>query len=311
MTRDVTDVLAQHATDSAVRRELHRVPPHVTYEITFGGRRAVCKLATGPEADLATEGQLLEFVARETTIPVPEVLAVGSDYFVAAWHDGVPDSTHDDGDPTETWARTVGIGMATLHAETESVFERTGFFAAERDDLTLRTRESWTETVEAFLDSRREFLVGTGYADVAAEALEFVREYPEAFATPDTPVLCHGNYLPAHVGVAESEVTCVVDFEHALCGPGEYDFWRTAMPVFEARGRPALEEAFREGYESIRSLPDGFDRRAKCYRTLNAVSYFRSLFLQDQHDEAETERRAERMSEYVTTSIDDLRGEFG
>ena len=310
MTRDVSNVLCQHTTDYTVRRELHRVPRHVTYEVTFDSRRAVCKLATDPEADLATEGRLLEFVTHETSVPVPAVLAVGSDHFIAAWHDGVPEPTPNDGG-TETWARTAGVGMATLHAETEGAFDRTGFFAAEGDGPALRGHDSWPETIAAFLDSLREFLFGTGYADVAVEALEFVRDHPEAFVTPDMPVLCHGNYLPAHVGVAEGEVTCVIDFEHALFGSGEYDYWRTAMPVFGAGGQPGLEREFREGYESIRSLPDGLDRRAKCYRTLNTVSYFRSLFLQDQHNEAETERRAERMSEYVTASIDDLRGEFG
>jgi fructosamine-3-kinase len=278
--RDVSDVLAQYATDYTVRRELHRVPPHVTYEVSLDGQRAVCKLAMGPEADLATEGRIVRFVDRETTVPVPEVIAIDSDSFVAAWHDGVPEPTHSDGSESanETWARVAGAGVATLHAETEPAFERTGLFRADDDGLALCGHDSWAETVEAFLDRRREFLCGTGYADVAAEALDFVREHPAAFATPDESVCCHGNYLPDHVGVAEGEVTCVIDFEHALCGPGEYDYWRTALPAFEARGRPDFEPAFRAGYESVRSLPNGFDRRADCYRTLNTVSYVRSLF---------------------------------
>jgi fructosamine-3-kinase len=310
MTRDAHAALAQHATDYTVRRELHRVPPHTTYEITFGGRRAVCKLATDPEGDPATEARVVEFVGRETSVPVPEVLAVGSDHFVAAYHEGVPDPTDgEDEAKIEAWARAAGAGMARLHAETEAAFEHTGTFYAD-DGLALRSQDSWAKTVEALLDSRRDFLLGTGYADVTTAMLTFVRDHPEGFMAPDVPVLCHGNWLPAHVGTANGEVSCVIDFEHTLFGPAEYDYWRTAMPAFAARERPALERVFRNGYESVRSLPDGFDRRAKCYRALNTVSYLRSLFLQNRHDESETEHRAASMRTYVSEALGELRETF-
>ena len=152
MTRDAHAALAQHATDYTVRRELHRVPPHTTYEITFGGRRAVCKLATDPEGDPATEARVVEFVGRETSVPVPEVLAVGSDHFVAAYHEGVPDPTDgEDEAKIEAWARAAGAGMARLHAETEAAFEHTGTFYAD-DGLALRSQDSWAKIVEALLD---------------------------------------------------------------------------------------------------------------------------------------------------------------
>jgi Ser/Thr protein kinase RdoA (MazF antagonist) len=145
---------------------------------------------------------------------------------------------------------------------------------------------------------------------VATAMLAFVRDHPEAFATPETPVCCHGNWLPAHVGIEDEGITCVIDFEHALFGPAEYDYWRAVLPAFAVRERPDLERAFREGYESVRSLPEGFDRRAECYRALNTVSYLRSLFLQDRHDERETERRAASMRRYVGAALDELRETF-
>ncbi|PSP76020.1 aminoglycoside phosphotransferase family protein [Halobacteriales archaeon QS_3_64_16] len=311
MTRDVHAALAQHATDYTVRRELHRVPPHAIYEIAFGGRRAVCKLATDPEGDPATEDRIVEFVGRETHVSVPEVLAVGSDHFVAAYHEGVPEPTDgEDEAKLEAWARAAGAGMATLHAETKAAFEHTGIFCADDDGLALRSRNSWAKTVETLLDSRREFLLGTGYADVATAMLAFVRDHLEAFMAPDVPVLCHGNWLPAHVGTANGEVSCVIDFEHALFGPAEYDYWRTVLPTFAVRERHDLERAFRDGYESVRSLPDGFDRRAECYRALNTVSYLHSLFLQDRHDESGTERQAASMRSYVSEALGELRETF-
>lgn len=303
---DIHDALAQHTTDYEAHRELHAVPPHVTYEVTIDGTHAVCKLATSSEADLTTEARIMKFVGRETPIPVPRVLAVGPEHFVAEWHDGIPEEPRRD----EEWARAAGAGMATLHAETADAFERTGLLRADGTGLGIDGHPTWPETVAALLERRREFLVGTGYADVATEALAFVREHPEAFDGADDPVLCHGNLLPDHVGAKDGAVTCVIDFEHALVGPGEYDYWRTALPVFGDREFSDRQRAFRAGYESVRALPDGFDRRAALYRAVNGVSYFRSLFLQGQITGEDAERRAERMADSVRGVLADLRARF-
>jgi fructosamine-3-kinase len=306
MTRDVNDALASHTNDYEIRHELHAVPPHSTYEVMFDGTRAVCKLARGSEADPTTEARIIEFVGRETSVPVPRILAVGPDYFIAEWHDGVPNAPRGD----EGWARAVGTGMATLHTETAATFETTGLLRSAENELTLDGFETWPATVSALLEDRREYLTAFGYADVAYDAIEFVRAHPDAFAGYGDPVLCHGNLLPDHAGVADDELTCVIDFEHALVGPGEYDYWRMALPVFEGQERPDCHAAFREGYESVRPLPAGFDRRADLYRMLNAVSYLKSLYLQRQITGRETARRAEWFAERVRGTLADLRTEY-
>ena len=122
---DVHDALASHTDDYEVRERLHEVPPHATYEVTFEGQRAVCKLATNAEGDPAMEARLLQHVDRTTSVPVPRVLAVGDDHLVAAWSNDVP---QDPGDVDESRARTMGAGLARLHEET--AFDATGFFAA-------------------------------------------------------------------------------------------------------------------------------------------------------------------------------------
>ncbi|RBI63297.1 aminoglycoside phosphotransferase family protein [halophilic archaeon] len=303
--RDVRERLASHADEYEVRGPLHEVPPHVTYEVALGGRRAVCKLATSDEGDPATEAEILRHVGRETSVPVPRVLAAGADHFVAAWCDDAPqDAVAVD----EARARTMGAGLATLHEET--AFGAPGFFEAADGELALDARETWHETVCAFLADRQAFLAthdrGREYADVAADALAFVRDRPGLLAGAGDPVLCHGNYLPDHVGTDGGDVTCVIDFEHALAGPGEHDYWRTAIPLRSNEGERA-ESAFRAGYESVRPLPDGFDERGDVYRLVDTVSYVRSLFLQGNVTGEEAERRAERMAEYVRDAIESLR----
>jgi len=325
---DVHDALASHGSDYEVRDLLHEVPPHATYEVAFDGRRAVCKLATNDEGDPVAEARLLQHVDRTTTVPVPRVLAVGDDHFVAAWSNDVP---QDPGNVDEARARTMGSGLATLHEET--TFDAPGFFrstddGAASDDgrvtdegttsndgrttdgLALDARTSWPATVRTFLEDRRAFLAeherGRQYVGAADDALALLRERPDLLAGAGDPVLCHGNYLPAHVGVDGDDVTCVIDFEHALAGPGEYDYWRTALPLLSNED-DAVESAFRAGYESVRPLPDGFDERSEVYRLVNTVSYVRSLFLQGNVTGEEAERRADRMAEYVCEAVDRLR----
>ncbi len=145
-------------------------------------------------------------------------------------------------------------------------------------------------------------------AEVATEALAFVGRRPDLFRGVGEPVLCHGNYVPDHVGRDGSEVTTVIDFEHALVGPGEYDYWRTAIPMCRDPDGvdESLAKAFRAGYESVLGLPPKFERRAPAYRLLVVVSFFRSLYLQDQHGERKAAETAARFRGYVADILDSL-----
>lgn len=303
MKREIRDTLASYATNYEIQCELHDVPPHVTYEIVLDRTRAVCKLARSSEGDPATEARAIQYLKTNTSVPVPEIVAVGDDYFIAEWCDDVPEDRTLDRER----ARTMGAGMATLHDET--TFEDTEFLRNDGGELALDARETWHETVCEFLVGRHDFLEPFGYGDVAADALAFVREHPSLFDGADNPVLCHGNYLPKHVGTDGNEMTHIIDFEHALVAPGEYDYWRTALPLFADSdcSDEALTESFRTGYESVCSLPDGFDQRRKVYWMVNTVSYFRSLFLQRQQTGQEAARTAAFFRNHVYDTIDQLR----
>lgn len=314
--RSVHDALAQRYDDYAVHRLLHDVPPHETYEVTVDGRRAVCKVATAPRGDPATEARVMAFVGRETTVPMPTVLAVGDGYFVAEWCPDAPQAATVD----EEKARAMGAGLASLHRESADAIDAYGRFERDdtpptrrygdsagsgRDDPTVVERADWRSVALDRLADRRPYLQSVGHAAVADAVVRYLRAHPDAFDGAGDPVLCHGNYLPDHVSVDGEAVTCVIDFEHALCGPAEYDCWRTLLPL--SRNESGGEaDAFREGYESVRALPDGFDRRRDLYSVLLTVSYLKSLYLQDRHDAGRTRRLAEQMREHVFDSLDAL-----
>ncbi|MFB6135831.1 MAG: phosphotransferase family protein [Halobacteriaceae archaeon] len=297
MTRQVRDALASHTDDLAVRRELHAVPPHAVHEVTFEGQRAVCKLAAGPRADPAREAGVLRYVGERTSVPVPEVLAVGDDHFVAAWEEALPPA---DPPVTERRLRALGAGLATLHAETAGDFDATGAFRAEGSALAVDADETWADTLCALLADWGEFLAAFGHADLAAA----VRERPAPYGSPE-PVLVHGNYLPDHVGLTDGgDVACVIDWEHAVAGSAGFDYLCTALPLFGGPSDPGHPEAvFREAYESVRPLPDGFDERRDALERVLLVSYLKSLYLQNEVD-GETEARGEALAAHLRERLD-------
>ncbi len=307
MIRDVSLALASFADDYRIVRRLHDVPPHAVYEVIVDGRRAVCKLECHPAGDPATEGRILEYVARETSVPVPRVLAVGDDFFLAEWHDGAPvDPTLD-----AVRARAMGETLATLHAETS--FASTGLFESDDDGLVLDSRPTWAKTLCALLADCRDFLEPYGHADVAAEVIAFLRDHPDVLDGAGDPVLLHGNYLSDSVGVDGGDVSCVIDFEHALVGSGEYDYVAAAIPTFEGSSRSTTDAsaAFRDGYEAVRSLPDGFDRRVDVYWSVLDVTYLRSLYLQrNWESRSAADRRAAAFAAHARETLASLRSTF-
>ena len=250
-------------------------------------------------------------------MPAPAVLAVGENHYVAEWLDGTP---AEGADVDELKAQTMGAGLATLHEET--TFDATGLPAAGEEGLVVDAHERWADTVRIFLEDLRGYLADAKprYEPVAEDVIAFVEDQPEAFEGPGDPVLCHGNYLPDHVGIdrqyaagadepAPDAVTSVIDFEHALVAPAEYDFWRSMYPIRESVNGP-LATAFRDGYESVRPLPAGYGERETAFSLVILVEYFQSLFLQGNITGAEAERRGERMAEGITERLATLREQY-
>lgn len=291
-----------------IENRMHDVPPHEVYEVIVDGRRAVYKRNTGRTGRAEIEGRVLAFVGEQTSLPVPEILHVGADAFVAAYNPDAP-AVAESQSATESWARAAGAGIATLHTETEGTRERDGYgqFHVENGELTVSGHETWHAGAREYVRQYRPTLARYGHADIADDVLAFLEGRPEAFAGAGAPVCCHGWATPEHVAVSDGDVSCLVDFEHAIAAPGEFDYWRTVLPTF---GRDdSAHTAFREGYESVRSLPTGFDRRAPFYILLHEVYFFESLYVQAQHGPAETNRRAAWLRDSVRDRIDDEHGD--
>jgi Ser/Thr protein kinase RdoA (MazF antagonist) len=296
---------ARRALESAfdsvrIVRELHDVPPHAVFEVEVDGERAVYKYDVGPTGSAGVEGRVQALVHAETSVPVPRVLAHGADHYVAAWHPSAP-APNASTTAGRTWARAAGRALATLHDETASVVDGYGAFEPTADGVHSAGHETWSDAVLAYAARHRRAIAEYGYGSVVDDVLEYLHAHPKAFTDAGEAVCCHGWATPEHVAVENDAVACVVDFEHAIAAPPAFDYWRTVHPTFDD---DAGERAFRDGYRSVRDLPPALDEREPLYALLNAVYYFESLHVQDQHDRHETARRARGLTAHVHDLLD-------
>ncbi|ELZ10927.1 aminoglycoside phosphotransferase [Halovivax asiaticus JCM 14624] len=294
-------------------RSLHAVPPHEVYEVEVDDRRAVCKVSVDDRGSAGVEGRVLRYVARETSIPVPEIFDVGAGWFLAAYRDDSPTEPPEDEQVLETdWLRIAGRTLATLHGE--ATFDRPGLLAIDGDpadpesDLRIDTDRdaTWSDALDDQLAVYERTVSATGYESAVAETRAFLRDHAARFDCLDgEAALCHGWFTPDHVAVAGGDTTCVIDFEHALAGSPEWDYWRTAVPLFDGGGWEGPDDAeatFRAAYESVRPLPDGFDERADAYRAFVAASHLDSLTTQRGIDE-ETQDVASFLSAFIDETL--------
>ncbi|WP_331773694.1 phosphotransferase [Natronobacterium gregoryi] len=156
-------------------------------------------------------------------------------------------------------------------------------------------------------------LSGPQYGDVADAIGQFFREHPAVLEGAGAPVLCHGDVHPEHHVRTGDEEVLGIDFEHALVAPAEYDYWRTVIPYFEARDGvdERVERKFRDGYESVRSLPDDGAQRRPLYSLLNSVAFLESLHLQKVVDPEERDEMGGRIRDRALEILEEVRDSRG
>ncbi|WP_306052776.1 phosphotransferase family protein [Natronococcus wangiae] len=291
--------------DLTIVRELHDVPPYRVYEVRIDGHRAVLKVDYHSRGHAAVEGRVHAYVAAHTTVPAPEILDVGDHHYVARWDDTLQTGETVD----ERWARAAGRTLATLHEDTDGEFDGFGQFRVGDSGLELAGHDDWLTAARDRLEYHRPFLERVGHADLVTIVDEFFAEHPALFEGAGNPVCCHGNVHPEHVASTAGEVTAVIDFEHALVAPGEYDYWRVVPPVFgtDPDVGDSVPDAFRDGYESVRPLRNGFERRRDAYQLVNLVAYVESLYLQENVEPSRLPKRAAFFRELAFDTLERLR----
>lgn len=192
-------------------------------------------------------------VHRNTSLPVPQVLATGSigggtgpDRFALYEAlDGRPGTQVDTVD-TDAFYRDAGRLLGRLHRAFP--YERIGQFRRDGDGLVFCE------------PTRRTLLANSGLTSLPMADDESVQ-----------PVLDHGDYFPGNVLVERGRITGLVDWGNAHVTHAGYALARAEARFVDIplRGRAKRSEAtasFRAGYRESRNLPQGYQTNAAWYK---------------------------------------------
>jgi Ser/Thr protein kinase RdoA (MazF antagonist) len=308
----VRDALASHTSDFEFRGEPLSNDRHVVREVTFRGERAVCKLAREDSTGVRRGALVLQRLADSDAVPVPDLLARGEDHYVASFAAG---GEYDGTAPRQRRERRLRDAGATLARLHETVaFESPGELTPRDDHLDLDARESWAALFAEWVADWSDALTGTRFEALGEDVQAFVRDHPEAFAAAGDPVLVHADYGADNLRFDGDSVSSVIDWEVARSAPGEFDLVRAELGWFDDRESAETDRDLRTalfaGYESVRSLRDGFGVRRAVYRAALMVRRLRNAEAAAGQSEVSVGDLEAVIAPFVRDRLDAARAEF-
>jgi len=276
---DLQGVLETAGLDLAVRAvhdRSSRDPNGVFEVVPEAGEPLAAKFAREPE----DEGRIPREIAvlsalGGTEAPVPDLVAARPDpddappFYVARKCPGTGgDETVGAGDPSPALLGNLGETMARVHRA--RTFDAHGTIEGiEAGTPVVDGRDRWSDALLDLVDRRVADLRGSRFEMLAAEVRSSVADRADAVDAGQAPVVVHNDLAPYNVLVDDGRIRCVIDWELALVGAGEYDLCRTEENALGALNSPPeerLQRALFDGYRSVRDLEDGFERRREIYR---------------------------------------------
>ncbi|UPW00822.1 phosphotransferase [Halorussus gelatinilyticus] len=304
-----------------------------------GPREVVLKSFSGdgvPAAVARSEPRVLELLARETDLPVPEVVGFVDDHpdFPAPFFIAERLPGEDAGgrffelsaDALETLLADAGTHLAQLH-ELRS-FDRFGRVGVESDrtnevegsdersevgvcdgDLAVvgdqyGSRARWTDWLLADAEDALDGLSGGRFDDLVPALREYAEDAIPALDGPETASLVHWDYRLGNLLVdpETGETTGVLDWADLLAGDPVYNFATVEDHAVNWRTRDPvlrrrLRDAFREAYRAGRSGDaGGFRDRKHVYHFCNRLHAM--VCHPDWYADADPAVREERAAEH-------------
>lgn len=297
-----------------------------TYRITFDDRAVFVAFPREAwyERQFALEPALMELVGRETTLPVPQVLAsdvsgtTTRPYHVTAAIDGADLRGRFGSLPRGTQAallEAAGRALAELHREVR--FEASGpLHAADTErGVAVDSRPSWPAFLAELVGDWLVELGGSRFSDLAPTFERVLT--PESFLSREVePVCLHFDYAPGNLLARADELVGVVDWGFAVAGHAEYDLFEFEKNFLLAElddpARDELRPHVHAGYRDVRDVEPGWEHRRAFYRVAYKLASMRSFHRwTGGRSERERDELAARLRAELETDLDRLRAEEG
>jgi fructosamine-3-kinase len=232
------------------------------YRVCFADRPPVAA-KVGP-TPLDVEAEMLAYLARETTLPVPAVLAADPDLLVMSYVEG-------DGAVTPAVERHLADLLADLHGVTA---DACGF---PFDTLSgpYRQPNPWTDSWVAFFREQRlslwaddavsEGVLGT---ETRGRIARVADRLDELLVEPDAPALLHGDVWTGNLVVDDGAVRAVLD-------PALY-YGHPELELAYVDRFGGVGDAFFDRYREHREVPAAFfDTRRHVYALVPLLEHVR------------------------------------
>lgn len=242
---------------------------------TTDNDRFVVKCAHGSEGYRALRRELtvMEFVANNTTVPVPMTIDTNLEsrtdypYMLLEWIEGKTLEETQDALPPHAHPHlflALGETLAALHEDTRTSF---GQHDIDLGSVNLAPAEDWPSVLESRLNEYGRFLADTRFAPLVSDVERALQVHHDELVTDEEPSLLHGDIGGDNVVFFGTSVASVLDWERALLGRPEFDLCIAEARLFTTNwGRKSRSQAMlHRGYRNRRELAPGFNRRRRLY----------------------------------------------
>ena len=267
----------------------------------------ICQEESSKIEDNLTEVFLIEQVAKNSDVTVPEVLySSAGNGVVWVEHDGFDlkkrivmynwlEGSEIDGREDESYFEKLGKAMAKLHKATEGIAIPDGIMPKKWDRIFY-----YRDEVPVYKEEKYQKFLTPEFHEVMDFIIPYLDEKLSGYYNNSSPQLIHADLNPYNMWTHKNEIR-IMDFEEAMFAMPVHDF---AIALFYYRYDDNFDysmvyDLLIEGYSDVKDLPRFTEYDTELLMTARRVNFLNYDLLVDEAPAEYIKRNLERVNEYI------------